>query len=330
VSEAARTEGTTAETSAVVLLGEPARGLPALAVGPLRNAKHAYVGSDLGPDTAGRLGLPSAPPVWRLRQEAAAGSVVVIAADAAEPAAAALRSAGAAMIETVPSPGARLPEAALVMDRLRSPGGCPWDAVQTHDSLRQYLIEETYELLEAIESDDRDALLEELGDVLLQVLFHARVASERTADPFDIDDVAQSLVRKLVGRHPHVFGDGDGAVHDAASQQHRWEELKRQEKQRKSIVDGVALGQPAVALAAKLVQRADRAGVPAQLFPDDPLFAEVARRQRSGVDPEGALRAVARGFADDLRGAERAARVAGVDPHGMSQQQWRRFWSMPR
>ena len=153
----------------------------------------------------------------------------------------------------------RLLDAVAVMDRLRSPGGCPWDAEQDHESLRQYLVEETYELLEAIEDGDRAAMREELGDVLLQVLFHARVAPEDADDPFDIDDVAAELVAKLVGRHPHVFEGHDPAVRDATSQQHRWEELKQAEKQRESSVDGVALGQPAVALAAKLVQRTRRA-----------------------------------------------------------------------
>src|SRR5205807_6093040 len=104
--------------------------------------------------------------------------------------------------------GRRLVDAVAVMNRLRSPGGCPWDAEQTHDSLRQYLIEETYELLEAIEDGDRALLREELGDVLLQVLFHARIAAEDAVDPFGVDEVAADLVGKLVGRHPHVFAGG--------------------------------------------------------------------------------------------------------------------------
>lgn len=315
-----------ADGSAVVLLGVPAGGLPVAAVEMLRSAGKVYAGSDLDPETVRRLNLPPAPPVERLRQEAAAAATVVIAADATEPAAVALCSAGVPVINSARPVGAQLVEAALVMDRLRSPGGCPWDAAQTHDSLRQYLVEETYELLEAIETGDRESLLEELGDVLLQVLFHARVASEDSAAPFNIDDVAQTLIRKLVSRHPHVFGAGDRAVHDAASQQIRWEELKQEEKQRKSIVDGVALGQPAISLAAKLVQRAKRAGFPDGLLPTDPLFAETVRRKRTGADPEGELRGVARRFADDVRRAERAARAAGVDPTRMDEHAWRRFW----
>lgn len=222
--------------------------------------------------------------------------------------------------------GARLIDAVAVMDRLRSPGGCPWDAEQTHDSLRQYLVEETYELLEAIEDGDRDAMLEELGDVLLQVLFHARVAAERPTRPFDIDDVAEELVGKLVGRHPYVFSGDEVAVTDAASQQLRWEELKHAEKGRESITDGVATGQPAAALAAKLVSRAHRASVPADLLPEDPVFAAVAASKLSGADPEGELRASARNFADDLRTAERAARDAGVSTRDMDAETWRRFF----
>ncbi len=145
------------------------------------------------------------------------------------------------------------------MDRLRSPGGCPWDAEQTHESLLQYLIEECYELYQAIEDGDRDAVREELGDVLLQVLFHARIAAEDDARPFTIDDVAADLVAKLVGRHPHVFA-GSERIDTAERQERRWEELKRAEKQRESSVDGVPLGQPAVALAAKLTSRTARAG----------------------------------------------------------------------
>ncbi|MGH3620697.1 MAG: MazG family protein, partial [Sciscionella sp.] len=231
--------------------------------------------------------------------------------------------------------GVRLLEAVAVLNRLRSPGGCPWDAEQTHDSLRQYLVEETYELLDALESGDRVAIREELGDLLLQVLFHARVATEHETDPFTIDDVAVELVDKLVGRHPHVFGGpdarGDDVLRDAASQERRWEELKQVEKRRESSMDGVAFGQPAVALSAKLVQRALRAGVPAELLPSgdsrgERLFAEVAVVKRAGGEPEGELRAVAMSFAADMRATEGAARAAGVDPTSMSESDWRRFW----
>ncbi|HEY0641006.1 MAG TPA: MazG family protein [Pseudonocardiaceae bacterium] len=220
-----------------------------------------------------------------------------------------------------------LRRAVAVMDRLRSPGGCPWDAEQTHESLRQYLIEETYELLEAIELGDRAALREELGDVLLQVLFHARIAAEHPAEPFDLADVAGDLADKLVGRHPHVFARTE-RLDTAAEQEHRWEQLKRAEKRRTSAVDGVATGQPAVALAAKLVARAARAGFPVDLLPDgdgtgDTLFAVAALARLAGEDPEAELRATALRFAEDLRAAEDSARSAGLDPAALTADEWR-------
>ena len=228
-----------------------------------------------------------------------------------------------------PPPGTAVLDAVAVMDRLRSPGGCPWDAEQTHESLLQYLIEECYELYQAIEDGDGAATREELGDVLLQVLFHARVAADGDWS-FDIGDVAGDLVAKLVGRHPHVFA-GTERIDTAERQEHRWEELKRAEKQRLSSIDGVPLGQPAVALAAKLTSRAARAGLPADLLPGGPgvgerLFADAARAKLSGDDPEAALRTAARRFADDVRAAERAARGAGLDPHALDADAWRAHW----
>jgi len=228
-----------------------------------------------------------------------------------------------------PPPGTAVLDAVAVMDRLRSPGGCPWDAEQTHESLLQYLVEECYELYQAIEDGDGAATREELGDVLLQVLFHARVAADGDWS-FDIGDVAGDLVAKLVGRHPHVFA-GTERIDTAERQEHRWEELKRAEKQRLSSVDGVPLGQPAVALAAKLTSRTARAGLPADLLPDGPgvgerLFADAARAKLAGDDPEAALRTAARRFADDVRAAERAARGAGLDPHALDADAWRAHW----
>jgi XTP/dITP diphosphohydrolase len=246
------------------------------------------------------------------------------------------------------------------MDRLRSPGGCPWDAEQTHRSLLPYLVEECYELYQAIEDGDEAAVREELGDVLLQVLFHARVAAEAEAEGagasrrasaseertalgsrpsgaeaeggkrFDIDDVATDLVVKLVGRHPHVFA-GSERVDTAERQQHRWEELKRAEKQRDSSVDGVPLGQPAVALAAKLTGRTARAGLPPDLLPagggvGERLFAAAARARLRGEDPEAELRMAARRFADDVRSAECSAGAAGLDPHALDADAWRAHW----
>lgn len=308
-------------TGAAVVLVDPARPdvLPLAALPLVRAAGSVFASKDLGTD------LPAPPGPASL---VGLDDVVLVVADPEDPGAVALVAAGARVVR---AEGSRLLDAVAVMDRLRSPGGCPWDAVQTHDSLRQYLVEECYELLEAIEDGDRVALREELGDVLLQVLFHARVAAEDAVDPFDVDDVAGGLVAKLVGRHPHVFAGGDPAVRDAASQEHRWEELKQQEKRRESSVDGVPTGQPALALAAKLVARTRRAGLPADLLPSgaDPgarLFALAASVKLDGADPEGELRAVARRFAGNVRAAERAARAAGVDPGAMDERAWRDFW----
>ncbi len=155
--------------------------------------------------------------------------------------------------------GEQLDRAVEVMDQLRSPGGCPWDAEQTHESLARYLIEETYEVLEAIETGDETLLREELGDILLQVLFHARIASERSEAEggFDIEDVAGDLVDKLVRRHPHVFSDAHAPDADAVNE--TWEMQKIAEKGRTSATDGVPLAQPALALAGKLVSRVNRA-----------------------------------------------------------------------
>ena len=163
-------------------------------------------------------------------------------------------------------PGSQLLDLVDVMNRLRSPGGCPWDAEQTHDSLKKYLLEETYEVLESIEEGDpqtpgpgRDALVEELGDLLLQVVFHARIAEEHPEDPFSIDDVAEGIVAKLVRRHPHVFGDAE--VDDAAHVAADWEANKAKEKARKSVTEGVPIAQPALSLVAKLASRARNAGL---------------------------------------------------------------------
>lgn len=194
--------------------------------------------------------------------------------------------------------------AVAVMDRLRSPGGCPWDAEQTHRSLAKYLLEETYETLEAIETDDMALLREELGDLLLQVLFHARLAEELPGEQrFSIDDVANDLVAKLVHRHPHVFGDVEVAGADEVND--NWERLKAAEKARASIVEGVPMGQPALALAAKLVSRAQRADVDVPIAGDGfgpRLLALVREAVAAGVDPELALRESSRAYRDVLAG----------------------------
>jgi XTP/dITP diphosphohydrolase len=220
------------------------------------------------------------------------------------------------------APGDPLLDAVAVMDRLRSPGGCPWDAEQTHESLLPYLIEECYELYQAIEDGNARDMQEELGDVLLQVLFHARVA-----EGFGIDEVAADLVAKLVGRHPHVFA-GTETIDTAERQEHRWDEIKRTEKQRESSVDGVPLGQPALALAAKLTSRTAKAGLPAELLPagsgiGEQLFALAAAAKLAGVDPEAELRSASRRFADTVRAAEQAAGAAGAP---LDAEAWTRHW----
>jgi XTP/dITP diphosphohydrolase len=211
-------------------------------------------------------------------------------------------------------PGARLLDVVAVMDRLRSPGGCPWDAEQTHQTLAPYLLEESYELLEAIEEDDLAHLREELGDVLLQVAFHARLAQERPAgERFSIDEVAADLVAKLVRRHPHVFAGRavDGADEVAAN----WDEIKATEKRRESVTDGVPLGQPALALAAKLRRRAAKAGLDVAAPPVDDLgsrlFALVGDAVDADVDPEAALRSTARAYRAAVRAAEGAPEGGG-------------------
>jgi NTP pyrophosphatase (non-canonical NTP hydrolase) len=318
------------EGSAVVVVDDRLGDvLPAAALPLLRSAAAVYAEPGLAPATRAALDAP-APPADLLAQ-AAREPVVLIVGELGCADAEGLRAAGARLIAAPAPVGIELLDAVTVMDRLRSPGGCPWDAEQDHDTLRQYLVEEAYELLDAIEHRDREALREELGDVLLQVLFHARVATEDPADPFDIDAVAAGLVSKLVSRHPHVFADGP-ALLDAESQHARWEELKQQEKQRESIVDGVALGQPAVALVAKLVQRANRAGIPADVLPSgetpgEELFGIAARAKLAGHDPEDQLRAVALSFAERIRAAERQARDAGREPAELSAAEWRELMS---
>ena len=220
-----------------------------------------------------------------------------------------------------PAPGTggeRLLDVVRVMDRLRSPGGCPWDAEQTHASLRGYLLEEAHEAYDAIVDDDPVAMREELGDVLLQVVFHARVAAEAAPERrFDIDDVAGDLVDKLVRRHPHVFGDA--GPRDVAQVEAGWDEIKKAEKQRRSPTEGVSRSQPAAAWGAALVRRAGRAGlstpVPAELTESSPeelgerLLAVVTAAEQRGWDVEDALREAVRRYAGELD-AEAAASAA--------------------
>ena len=184
-------------------------------------------------------------------------------------------------------PGTELLRAVDVMARLRDPdGGCPWDLEQDHRSLARYLVEETYELLDAVESEDDTDITEELGDVLLQVLFHARIAAERSA--FGIDDVARTLVEKLVRRHPHVFAGAEG-VADADDVQRNWDRLKAEEKGGRGPLDGIPAGMPGLALLDALLRRVRRLG----MMPDSPdelraeLRATLDELDASTVDGEG-------------------------------------------
>ena len=191
-----------------------------------------------------------------------------------------------------------------VMDTLRSPGGCPWDGEQTHESLVKYLLEESYEFVDSLESGDRAGMREELGDILLQVYFHARIAQDNTEDPFTIEDVAQSITEKLIRRHPHVFGDakvsGSGEVLE------NWEKIKAAEKGRTSALDGIAMAQPALPLVEKLLYRAEKNDLELSL-PNAPhlegsatedsvgkaLLEVIAWANRNGIDAERALRSQA-------------------------------------
>ena len=204
-------------------------------------------------------------------------------------------------------PGARLLDAVAVMDRLVSPGGDPWKQQQTHESLAPYLLEESYEAYDAILGHDLAALREELGDVLLQVVLHARLAETLPEDErWTVDDVAGDLVDKMVRRNPHVFAgeavDGVQAIID------NWERIKKEEKARQSVLEGIALSQPALALAAKILQRAERAGLTVPLPAGSDLGATllrlVAQARADGLDPEALLRQAALEYADAVRARE--------------------------
>jgi XTP/dITP diphosphohydrolase len=205
-------------------------------------------------------------------------------------------------------PGARLLDAVTVMDRLASPGGDPWKREQTHQTLAPYLLEESYEAYDAITGSDLDALREELGDVLLQVLLHARLAEDREEGArWSIDDVAGGLVEKMIRRNPHVFaGERVADIEEITA---NWERIKREEKSRDSVLDGIALSQPALALAAKILHRVERGGVSVPLPPGDDLgdllLRVVAEARAAGLDAEAALRAAALSFAEAVRAAEK-------------------------
>lgn len=205
-------------------------------------------------------------------------------------------------------PGARLLDAVAVLDRLVSPGGDPWKREQSHATLAPYLLEESYEAYDAIVAGDLDALREELGDVLLQVVLHARLAEDLPEDErWTVDDVAGGLVDKMVRRNPHVFAGAEvGSIQEITE---NWERIKQSERAGGSAMDGIALSQPALALAAKILHRAKRAGVLVPLPPGpdlgERLLSMVAEALDAGLDAEAALRAVALAHADAVRIAEK-------------------------
>ena len=237
--------------------------------------------------------------------------------------------------------GERLLDLVRVMARLRGPGGCPWDREQTHRTLARYLLEETHEVLEAIDADDRERLREELGDVLLQVAFHSQMAADDGA--WDVDDVARGIVEKLIRRHPHVFGEIE--VSGADEVLVNWERIKAEEKGEKPIEDDIPPTLPALARASKVQRRAagfgfdwrTKEGALAKLREEveeleeartpeeaeeelgDVLFAAAAVARKLGVDPESALRRTTTRFAERYEAMLARAREEGVDLASLSE-----------
>jgi XTP/dITP diphosphohydrolase len=268
--------------------------------------------------------LPAARPV-----HSGDDAPVLLSSDRDHPAVTARLAAGSRLISAPDTPrGERLVDAVAMMDKLRTAG--PWESEQTHDSLRRFLLEETYELLDAVRSGNADQLREELGDVLLQVLFHARIAEDARQLPFTIDDVAVTLMRKLGNRVPGVLAGQSISLEDQLVQ---WEERKAAEKSRNSVMDDVHTGQPALALAQKVIQRAEKAGLPADLIPAEITSIFVS----ADVDAEGALRAAVLEFVDTIRSAEKAIAATrrgysvpkelDVSPLGeVTEEEWRAHW----
>lgn len=249
--------------------------------------------------------------------------------------------------------GARLLDLVRVMARLRGPGGCPWDHEQTHRSLARHLLEETHEVLEAIDADDRDLLREELGDVLLQVVFHAQVAADDGV--WDVDDVAEGIVRKLIRRHPHVFGELEVSGSDEVLV--NWERIKAEEKgEHGPLDDDIPVTLPALARASKVQRRAagwgfewrsvggaldalaeEVAELAAHTDADgaeeeigDVLFATVAVARKLGVDAESALRRTIRKFAGRYDRFTELARERGLDPAAASEEEIRALFREAR
>ncbi|CAA0132272.1 Nucleoside triphosphate pyrophosphohydrolase [Mycolicibacterium vanbaalenii] len=255
---------------------------------------------------------------------------VLLSSDADHPSVAARIAAGERVISAAePRPGERLVDAVALMDKLRTAG--PWESQQTHDSLRRYLLEETYELFDAVHGGDLSELRDELGDVLLQVLFHARIAEDAPENSFDIDDVADALVRKLGNRVPAVLAGESITLEDQLAQ---WEQRKALEKSaRESCMDDIPTGQPALALAQKVLARAEVAGVPDDLIPDELTTVSVS----ADFDAENALRSAVLEFMADVRaaeesvaesrrGAEVAAELDDAPLGAIGEDEWRAHW----
>jgi len=254
---------------------------------------------------------------------------VLLSSDPNHPAVKARLAAGDKLMAAPgPAAGERLVDAVAMMDKLRTSG--PWESEQTHDSLRRYLLEETYEVFDAVRGGNADELREELGDVLLQVLFHARIAEDAPQHPFTIDDVADSLVRKLGNRVPAVLAGESISLDEQLAQ---WEERKALEKSRNSSMDDVPTGQPALALAQKVLERVSAAGLPGDLIPDAITSVTVS----VDLDAENALRSAVLEFMDTVRRAEHAVAAGrrGDDvPEELdvatlgeiSDEEWRAYW----
>jgi XTP/dITP diphosphohydrolase len=240
-------------------------------------------------------------------------AAVLLSSDRDHPAVVARLAAGETLIAAPDAPpGERLVDAVAIMDRLRTAG--PWESEQTHDSLRRFLLEETYELFDAVRSGDAEELCEELGDVLLQVLFHARIAEDAPEHPFGIDDVADALLRKLGNRVPTVLAGQEISLEDQVAQ---WHERKALEKaSRNSIMDDLSTAQPALALAQKVLQRVTRAGLPAELIPEAVTTVTIA----ADIDAENDLRTAVLEFMDTVRAVEKM--IIGE----VSEQEWRAYW----
>lgn len=231
---------------------------------------------------------------------------------------------GERVISSPKLPGDDLIAAVVLMDRLRTRGG--WEGEQTHASLSGYLLEETYELLDAIHSGNLVDLKEELGDILLQVLFHSRIAQDYPVGSFDIDGVAAGLVTKLTHRSPHLSDGSTGPI-DVVAQEKAWEEKKASEKARGSCLDGIALAQPALALTQKVISRASKAGLPDELVPDDLRVVHIGvDHSHGGESAEDLLRRNVLSFAGRIREAEKSAIVHGARPGNLTAIEWIENW----